>query len=210
MTAMKIKTILILWTVVAVGTVVTTLVVLKYQTAPLTLQRASKTEDRAQSEQPGSQVHPAVMQVETPAPEPLPPEQNNAPPTQPVKVATKAQTATATPLPDPRFNDPAFKEQLGRYALSFVGDDPAADEVWASLIYDSSLSDTVREDLMEDLNENGFSSGDGRVATVDDLPLIESRIALLEQHMRDADEFMLTHLAEAYKDLVNIYVRLSR
>jgi hypothetical protein len=85
-----------------------------------------------------------------------------------------------------------------------------ADAVWATLIYDPSLSDTVREDLMEDLNENGFSGGNGDVATVDDLPLIETRILLLEAHMDGADEFMLEHLGEAHKDLINMWTRLNR
>lgn len=132
----------------------------------------------------------------------------NVPP--PATIPTPARVPDVTPPPDPRLADPVFKEQVGRYALSFVGADPMADAVWATLIYDTSLSDTVREDLMEDLNENGFSGGNGDVATVDDLPLIETRILLLEAHMDGADEFMLEHLGEAHKDLINMWTRLNR
>jgi len=69
----------------------------------------------------------------------------------------------------------------------------------------------VREDLIEDLNENGFSDGNGRRATVDDLPLIESRILLLEEHAQFAmDEVNAAAFAEAYKDLANMWWRLSQ
>ena len=69
----------------------------------------------------------------------------------------------------------------------------------------------MREDLIEDLNENGFSDGNGRRATVDDLPLIESRILLLEEHAQFAmDEVNAAAFAEAYKDLANMWWRLSQ
>lgn len=109
------------------------------------------------------------------------------------------------------FTDPAAKEKLGRLALSYVGDDPFADEVWAWLINDPQLSAKVRQDLIEDLNENGFSEENGRRATVDDLPLIESRILLLEEHAQFAmDEVNAAAFAEAYKDLANMWWRLNQ
>jgi len=72
-------------------------------------------------------------------PEPLAPEAVGPPP---------LPTAKAQPQQDPRLNDPVFKEQLGRYVLSFVGKDPASDEIWATLINDPSLSGQVRQDLI--------------------------------------------------------------
>lgn len=106
--------------------------------------------------------------------------------------------------------DPAAREQLGRMALNYVGADPAADEIWVWLINDPELSANVREDLIEDLNENGFSDGDGSVATVDDLPVIESRLLLIEEHMPFAmDEANAAAFAEAYKDLANMWWRLN-
>jgi hypothetical protein len=94
--------------------------------------------------------------------------------------------------------------------LSYVGADPSADEIWVVLINDPELPPKVREDLIEDLNENGFSAGNGRRPTVDDLPLIESRLMLLEEHSPFAmDEVNAAAFAEAYKDLVEMWWRLN-
>jgi hypothetical protein len=107
--------------------------------------------------------------------------------------------------------DPAVKEGLGRQALNFVGADPAADAIWVWLINDPELSPKVRQDLIEDLNENGFSDGNGRRPTVDDLPLIESRLLLIEEQAPFAmDEVNAAAFAEAYKDLANMWWRLTQ
>jgi hypothetical protein len=159
---------------------------------------------------PVTQPAAPVQSIETVTAPVRPPE------TQPSKSSNEtapkrpAVTSVDPPIIDSRLNDPVVKEELGRYALNFVGDDPVANELWATLIYDTSLPDKVREDLMEDLNENGFSGGDGSVPTVQDLPLIASRIAMLEDHMQGADEFMMEHLGEAHKDLVNMWFELRR
>jgi hypothetical protein len=204
---MNLKTLLGLWAVVAVASALTAWIVLTRETAPPTRKSAA-----APAGEPAVSVDPvpvtatpplSVAPPEGPRPNRVPaPVEKNAIPSLPEVVEA--------PAADPRFEDPVFKEQLGRYALSYVGADPMADEVWTWLVYDTSLPDKVREDLMEDLNENGFSDGNGRRATMDDLPLIESRLALLEEHLAGADEFMLVHLAEAYKDLANMWFRLNR
>jgi hypothetical protein len=65
-----------------------------------------------------------------------------------------------------------------------------------------------RSDLIEDLNEDGFP--DPHHVTPDDLPLIESRILLIERLAPEAmDEVNFEAFAEAYKDLVNMYARAS-
>jgi hypothetical protein len=70
---------------------------------------------------------------------------------------------------------------------------------------------SVQTKTLEDLNENGFSDGDGSRATVDDLPLIENRLLLIEQLTPGAmDEVNAAAFMEAYKDLVNMWVRLTR
>jgi hypothetical protein len=121
------------------------------------------------------------------------------------------QTTTKPTREDSLFTDPVAKEKLGRLALSYVGADPLADEVWVWLINDPDLSAKVREDLIEDLNENGFSDGNGRRPTVDDLPLIESRILLLEEQAEFAmDEVNAAAFAEAYKDLARMWQRLNQ
>jgi len=61
------------------------------------------------------------------------------------------------------------------------------------------------------MNENGFSDGNGRRPTVEDLPLIESRILLIEEYAESAmDEVNAAAFAEAYKDLANMWLRLSQ
>ena len=93
-----------------------------------------------------------------------------------------------------------------RQALSFVGIDPDAEAVWADAINDPSRTAHERQDLIEDLNEDGFP--DPKHVTAADLPLIESRLALIEQFAPDAmDDVNAAAFAEAYKDLVNMYGR---
>ena len=108
-------------------------------------------------------------------------------------------------------SDTTAKEELGRAILGFVGADSTANDIWVALINDSALSAKARQDLIEDLNESGFSDGNGRRATAADLPLIESRILLLEEHSDSPmDEVNAAAFAEAYKDLVEMWVRLSQ
>jgi len=98
---------------------------------------------------------------------------------------------------------------MARVALAFVGEDPHAEEYWLAAIFDPNLPNgEEREDLMEDLNEAGFENPDrpGR----DDIPLILSRIEIIEEVAPYGDDFMIEHLGEAYKDLVNMYVQASQ
>lgn len=93
-------------------------------------------------------------------------------------------------------------------ALSFVGFDPEAEEIWYNAINDPSLSANTRKDLIEDLNEDGFP--DPHNTTMDDLPLIVNRLQLIEALAPEAmDDVNADAFAEAYKDLVNMYNRLS-
>ena len=100
-------------------------------------------------------------------------------------------------------------EQIGRVALSFVGADPDAEEVWLWAINDPNLSAHARKNLIEDLNEDGFP--DPKNPTPNDLPLIASRIELIEEVAGDAmDEDNYAAFLEAYKDLVNMWLRLTQ
>ncbi len=90
-----------------------------------------------------------------------------------------------------------------------VGADPEAEVVWVLAINDLSLSANARRNLIEDLNEDGFP--DPKHVTEDDLPLIVSRLQLIEEIGPDAmDDVNLAAFQEAYKDLVNMYNRLTR
>jgi hypothetical protein len=131
---------------------------------------------------------------------------------QPPQHPTAEAQSTLNEMPEfPILDDPDAKENLGRQALSYVGADAEADGIWVWLINDPSLSPKVRQDLIEDLNENGFSDGNGRRPTVDDLPLIESRLLLIEEQAPFAmDEVNAAAFAEAYKDLANMWSRLTQ
>ena len=113
----------------------------------------------------------------------------------------QAQTQPANTGKEP-LHDPAARD-----ALALVGIDPNAEQYWLDAIYDTSLPDKEREDLMEDLNETGFA--DPKNLTADDLPLIASRLALIQQIAPNTDPFMAEHLGEAYKDLANMYNRVA-
>ena len=67
---------------------------------------------------------------------------------------------------------------------------------------------TFQDAMIEDLNETGFA--DPRRLSRDDLPLIVSRLELIEQLAPDAmDELNADAFAEAYKDLQNMYKKVT-
>ncbi|TAK96345.1 MAG: hypothetical protein EPO07_14640 [Verrucomicrobia bacterium] len=108
-----------------------------------------------------------------------------------------APQAAPTKKPKEPLHDPD-----ARAAMSLVGVDRDAEAYWLGAIFDSSLPDQEREDLMEDLNEEGLS--DTKRPGPQDFPLIMNRLAIIEEIVPQADEFMLRHLGEAYKDLLNL------
>ncbi len=154
-----------------------------------------------------SPIEEVSVEPEPPAPEPT------SPPTSPdadsqSNPATQAEMAAAPFYEDPRFDDPAVKEQRGRAALAMIGHDPAADEVWIQIINDPSVSANARKNLIEDLNEDGLSY---RNLTMDDLPAIQYRIELIEDLAPYAmDRVNADAFQEAHKDLVNMANRLTQ
>jgi hypothetical protein len=218
--AMQFRTFLIIVMVVIVGSGILTAVVARRgepQNAMLHRPGARSYSDDGLTSKPApSAAAPATdrtPQMEPP-PELIPrgPVTSDRPETAPeVKLRNAvnggAQGAAATA--ESPVNDLKFKELLGRMALIFAGADPEADEIWAALINDPELSAKTREDLIEDLNEEGFD--DPRNLTEDDLPLIENRILLIEEHAQFAmDEVNAAAFAEAYKDLVNMWLLLMQ
>ena len=100
-------------------------------------------------------------------------------------------------------------EPEARAALRDVGSDPLAEQVWILAINDPNLSEDSRRNLIEDLNEDGFA--DPQNVTAAELPLIVSRMALIEELLPDAmDPANFEAMLEAYKDLGNMYDRLTR
>jgi hypothetical protein len=103
----------------------------------------------------------------------------------------------------------ALGDPVARVALSWVGVDPEADAYWVEAINDPTLSAHERQDLIEDLNEEGFF--DPHHPTLDDLPLIVSRLELIEELEADAmDDVNSDAFAEAKKDLRNMALASQR
>lgn len=122
-----------------------------------------------------------------------------------VKLPKAVAAKDAKPLADA----PLIPIEDARAALDLVGADPAAEAVWAEAINDPNLTAHQRSDLIEDLNENGFP--DPQNVTADDLPLVVSRLQLIEQLAPDAmDQVNADAFAEAYKDLSNMFDKLTR
>ena len=120
-----------------------------------------------------------------------------SPKTKPDGDLKVAPAPTQAKKPKEPLHDPE-----ARVAMSLVGIDPEAESYWLEAIFDSGLPDNEREDLMEDLNEEGLS--DQKHLGPQDLPVILNRLAIIEEILPHADKFMVTHLGEAYKDLVNL------
>ncbi len=94
--------------------------------------------------------------------------------------------------------DPAARE-----ALSWVGVDPDAEDYWVDAINDPSLPADERQNLIEDLNEDGLS--DPKHPGPEDLPVIMNRIWLINQLRPFAmDQVNFDAFNEAEKDLWNL------
>lgn len=130
----------------------------------------------------------------------VPPNQARATPIPGVPTPPPAELGQAAP-------EPVVPLPLARSALTTVGLDPEAEDAWATAINDPSLPPHARKDLIEDLNEEGFE--DPKHLTPDDLPLIFSRLELIEDMAPDAmDEVNAAAFEEAYKDLLKMADRV--
>ena len=197
MSATKLKTI-----VLAVGLVAVIGVVIRYQ-----MRDDHKPTPQIRGDASAQQSHPEVLQtspVEQVVASPSKvPDVSPSPSPPPAVAPTRAEPlAVEAEIPEPLIPEP-----LARLALSFVGVDSGAEWVWILAINDPNLPPRDRQNLIEDLNEDGFP--DKKNITEDDLPLIVNRIELIEQLAPDAiDDVNAAAFAEAYKDLLNMYARL--
>ena len=97
----------------------------------------------------------------------------------------------------------AIKDPTARAALSWVGVDAVAEAYWIDAINDPSLSADERQNLIEDLNEDGLS--DPQHPGEEDMPVIAYRILLIEELAPLAlDQVNADAFQEAYKDLTNL------
>lgn len=117
--------------------------------------------------------------------------------------AAKSSATTPGRRPKPELADP-----VARMALFHVGADPEAEMYWYAAINDPTLSENERQDLIEDLNEDGIS--DPHNPSLMDLPLLVNRLAVIEEAAPYAmDQVNADAFAEAYKDLVNLVIGLQ-
>lgn len=126
----------------------------------------------------------------------------SAPKPKPAPAQNQASAQNPT-SPEKSLHDPEARE-----ALALVGLDPEAEQYWLGAIFDSSLPDNEREDLMEDLNETGFA--DPKNLTADDFSLIMARLQIIDFVLPNADDFMTEHLLEAQKDLANMLGQVAQ
>lgn len=119
--------------------------------------------------------------------------------TDPTRAGGGAAAATGDPVVHP---DLAFS------ALRYVGIDPEAERTWVRAINDANMPADIRSDLIEDLNEQGYT--DNSRPTKEDLPLILARLELIERLAPLAtDDVNAAAFEEAYKDLLDMYIRLG-
>ncbi len=124
-------------------------------------------------------------------------------------LGAQAVPIVAQAYDDSRLTNGAAKEPLARLALSYVGADAQANQFYQKTINDPLLSNSHRKNLIEDLNQDGFA--DTKKLTAADLPLIQNRIALIEQLAPTAmDQANAAAFKEAYKDLVNMRAQVLR
>jgi hypothetical protein len=110
---------------------------------------------------------------------------------------------------DPRLTESAKKEPFARLALNYVGADTQADAFYQKAINDMNLTASHRKNLIEDLNQDGFA--DTKNLTARDLPLIQNRLALIEELAPHAtDPANIAAFKEAYKDLLKMLGRAAR
>lgn len=189
---MNAKIILILTLTAAIAVTVASVMIANHKTAPV----AATVIETARAI---PSVPKTAPPAEMPVPEIKPPIQSPPPAeTQPVARPQKIPDQINQSAPPAGSKEP-LQDPDARVALSLVGNDSGAEAYWVSAIFDTSLPQSEREDLMEDLNEDGLSNP--KHPGPEDLPLIMNRIRIIEEIAPYADDFMLEHLGEAYKDL---------
>jgi hypothetical protein len=111
------------------------------------------------------------------------------------KTEKLVQAGKAPPKDEKVVQDP-----LAREALIFVGLDEDAELYWFAAIQDPTLPTSERQDLIDDLNEEGLP--DPKHPTMDDLPLILSRLEIIREIAPSVPEGL--DWKESYDDLVNL------
>jgi hypothetical protein len=175
-----------------------------------------KTQPQVVQAQPGSLPEPvrraakpaeppAAAPVEVPVPEIIPAPAPAAPavvskPQLLAKADLKPEAPVEAGAPPPPSDEKIVRDPMARKALASVGFDEEAEAYWFAAIQDTSLPKSERQDLIDDLNEQGLP--DPKHPTLDDLPLILSRIAILEDMAASVPKDL--DWVESYNDLLNL------
>jgi hypothetical protein len=157
--------------------------------------------DKALPAAPLAEAPPAVAEAPPSAP-PIPATESAAQPAEPVAAAKVLSAARSAARGGGQTKEP-LQDPLAREALALVRLDPGAERYWYAAINDPDLSAHERQDLIEDLNEEGLS--DPKHSAPEDVPLILSRFQLIEAAGPYAmDQVNADAFEEAYKDLMNL------
>jgi hypothetical protein len=98
--------------------------------------------------------------------------------------------------------------EIAREALNTVGLDPVAEKVWLDTINNLENPARDRKNLIEDLDTTGLKSH--RNPTAEDIPLIQSRLALIEKYAPSAaDPVNAAAFQEAKKDLTRMLAKAT-
>lgn len=208
------------------GGIAVAVVVKRHGAQPVTV---AKTEAPAQLAPPPVQEQPPISSLPM-RPRVQRPSAPLTPQAAPSAASTPAPTTTVRPRPagsraasvaagsqNPNSNNsnpnPKPRRELinpdARVALSYVGANAAAEQIWESAINDPAVPGNERSDLIEDLNEDGFADPDN--VTTEEIPLIVSRLDLIERMAPGAmDDVNAAAFAEAHKDLSKMLERLAR
>ena len=147
---------------------------IKHREAGSQAAKAQRKAPLAQAADPSSTI---TKPTETPAaPEPL--DVNTQPELDRTDAMVKTQKVAQVEKPKKPKPEKVVQDPLSRVALSLVGVDLDAEMYWFDAILDPSLPTSERQDLIDDLNEEGLP--DPHHPTMDDLPLILRRIEILE------------------------------
>lgn len=120
-----------------------------------------------------------------------------------------AQTAATQAKPAVPAKDTPPADPDARLALSFVGADSEAEQYWINAINNPAIPAEERRELIEDLNQDGLT--DPENPSVEDIPLIVYRLRLIEDLADNSmDKVNAAALAEAHKDLVEMYAKLTQ
>jgi hypothetical protein len=117
-------------------------------------------------------------------------------------LGTEVLPTIAQIYTDPRLTDGAQKESLARVALAFAGSDPRADALWRNSIYDQSIPEDARRELIEDLNQDGI---DEKNPTQSDYDRMRARLALIAKNSKSTDSKAIADaFVEARNDLLKM------